>query len=154
MFEAQNMVCDVYQELTGLQNGLYEMNLQAVFRPGDTYTATARLRACARQSAQPSKHTPPSPQPHLPSTKPLRQQSSRLRHPFLFVSKTSTTTMRSMPQSIVSSRSMPTILLLIPTPTLPVWSRLAITTAQNRASRTTPRYSTPSSSSPPTTKSS
>ena len=32
------MVCDVYQELTGLQNGLYEMNLQAVFRPGETYT--------------------------------------------------------------------------------------------------------------------
>jgi len=38
VFEAQNMVCDVYQELTGLQNGLYEMNLQAVFRPGETYT--------------------------------------------------------------------------------------------------------------------
>ncbi|MBO4565193.1 MAG: hypothetical protein J5720_07145 [Bacteroidaceae bacterium] len=38
VFQAQNMVCDVYQELTGLQNGLYEMNLQAVFRPGETYT--------------------------------------------------------------------------------------------------------------------
>ncbi len=38
VFEAQNMVCDVYQQLTGLQNGLYEMNLQAVFRPGDVYT--------------------------------------------------------------------------------------------------------------------
>ena len=38
VFEAQNMVCDVYQQLTGLQNGLYELNLQAVFRPGDVYS--------------------------------------------------------------------------------------------------------------------
>ena len=38
VFQAQNMVCDVYQQLTGLQNGLYEMNLQAVFRPGDSYS--------------------------------------------------------------------------------------------------------------------
>ena len=36
--EATNMVCDVYQQLTGLQNGLYEMNLQAAFRPGAEYT--------------------------------------------------------------------------------------------------------------------
>ncbi|MBO4664234.1 MAG: hypothetical protein J5663_07455 [Bacteroidaceae bacterium] len=38
VFEAWNMICDVYQELTNLQNGLYEMSLQAVFRPGDEYT--------------------------------------------------------------------------------------------------------------------
>jgi len=37
VFQAQNMVCDVYQQLSGLQNGLYEMNLQAVFRPGAEY---------------------------------------------------------------------------------------------------------------------
>ena len=36
--EASNMVCDVYQQLTGLQNGLYEMTLQAAFRPGAEYT--------------------------------------------------------------------------------------------------------------------
>ena len=35
---AYNMVCDVYQELTGLQNGLYEFSLQGAFRPGDAYT--------------------------------------------------------------------------------------------------------------------
>ena len=38
VFEAWNMICDVYQEFTNLQNGLYEMNLQAVFRPGDEFT--------------------------------------------------------------------------------------------------------------------
>jgi len=31
VFDAWGRVCDVYQELTGLQNGLYEMNLQAVY---------------------------------------------------------------------------------------------------------------------------
>ena len=36
--DARNMVCDVYQQLTGLQNGLYEMTLQAAFRPGGDYT--------------------------------------------------------------------------------------------------------------------
>ena len=35
--EVQNMVCNVYQELTNLQNGLYEFNLQGVFRPSDNY---------------------------------------------------------------------------------------------------------------------
>ncbi len=38
VLEAANMVCDVYQQLTGLQNGLYEMTLQAAFRPGADYT--------------------------------------------------------------------------------------------------------------------
>lgn len=38
VMEAGNMVCDVYQELTNLQNGLYEFNLSAAFRPGDSYT--------------------------------------------------------------------------------------------------------------------
>jgi len=38
VMQAHNMVCDVYQELTGLQNGLYEFNLQAAFRPGDAYS--------------------------------------------------------------------------------------------------------------------
>ncbi|MBR6198295.1 MAG: hypothetical protein IKQ72_11950 [Bacteroidaceae bacterium] len=37
VFEAWNMVCDVYQELTNLQNGLYEMDINAVFRPGNEY---------------------------------------------------------------------------------------------------------------------
>ena len=34
VFQAWNMVCDVYQQLTGLQNGVYEFNINAVFRPG------------------------------------------------------------------------------------------------------------------------
>ena len=34
VMEAWNMVCDVYQELSGLQNGLYEFTLHAAFRPG------------------------------------------------------------------------------------------------------------------------
>ena len=38
VMQAANMVCDVYQELTGLQNGLYEFNIQAAFRPGGEYT--------------------------------------------------------------------------------------------------------------------
>ena len=33
VFEAYGRVCDVYQELKGLQNGLYEMSLQAVYNP-------------------------------------------------------------------------------------------------------------------------
>ncbi len=32
VFQAWGRVCDVYQNLTGLQNGLYEMNLQAVYK--------------------------------------------------------------------------------------------------------------------------
>ncbi|MBQ9665878.1 MAG: hypothetical protein IJV33_05360 [Bacteroidaceae bacterium] len=38
VMQAHNVACNVYQELTGLQNGLYEFNLQAAFRPGDAYT--------------------------------------------------------------------------------------------------------------------
>jgi len=38
VFQAYNMVCDIYQNLSGLQNGLYEMTLEAGFRPGATYT--------------------------------------------------------------------------------------------------------------------
>ena len=38
IMEAGNMICDVYQELTNLQNGLYEFNLSAAFRPGGEYT--------------------------------------------------------------------------------------------------------------------
>ena len=34
VMEAWNMVCDVYQELSGLQNGLYEFTLHTAFRPG------------------------------------------------------------------------------------------------------------------------
>lgn len=37
VMQAHNVACDVYQELSGLQNGLYELNLQAAFRPGDIY---------------------------------------------------------------------------------------------------------------------
>ncbi|MBQ9640654.1 MAG: hypothetical protein IJV06_03745 [Bacteroidaceae bacterium] len=37
VMQAHNMVCNVYQELKGLQNGLYEFNLQAAFRPGGDY---------------------------------------------------------------------------------------------------------------------
>ena len=33
VFEAWGRVCDVYQQLGGLQNGLYELSLQAVYRP-------------------------------------------------------------------------------------------------------------------------
>ena len=38
VMQANNVACNVYQELTSLQNGLYEFNLQAAFRPGDVYT--------------------------------------------------------------------------------------------------------------------
>ncbi|MBQ9362656.1 MAG: hypothetical protein IJT97_04445 [Bacteroidaceae bacterium] len=38
VMQANNVACNVYQELTGLQNGLYELNLQAAFRPGDVYS--------------------------------------------------------------------------------------------------------------------
>ncbi len=38
VMQAHNVACDVYQELSGLQNGLYEFKLQAAFRPGDIYT--------------------------------------------------------------------------------------------------------------------
>ena len=38
VMQAHNVACNIYQELTNLQNGLYEFNLQAAFRPGDTYT--------------------------------------------------------------------------------------------------------------------
>jgi len=38
VMQANNVACNIYQELTGLQNGLYEFNLQAAFRPGETYT--------------------------------------------------------------------------------------------------------------------
>ncbi len=38
VFEAYGRVCDVYQQLTGLQNGVYEMSLQAV------YSATEEIR--------------------------------------------------------------------------------------------------------------
>ncbi len=38
VMQASNMVCDVYQELNNLQNGLYEFGLSAAFRPGDSYT--------------------------------------------------------------------------------------------------------------------
>ncbi|MCM1311549.1 MAG: hypothetical protein NC206_09565 [Bacteroides sp.] len=38
VMQAHNVACDIYQELTGLQNGLYEFKLQAAFRPGDVYT--------------------------------------------------------------------------------------------------------------------
>ncbi len=38
VMSANNMVCDVYQTLTGLQNGLYEFDLQAAFRPGADYS--------------------------------------------------------------------------------------------------------------------
>ncbi|MBQ6965674.1 MAG: hypothetical protein IJP82_08310 [Bacteroidaceae bacterium] len=37
VMQAYNVACNIYQELTGLQNGLYEFNLQSAFRPGDTY---------------------------------------------------------------------------------------------------------------------
>ena len=35
--EVQNMLCDVYQELTNLQNGLYEFSLQGVYRAEQNY---------------------------------------------------------------------------------------------------------------------
>ncbi len=38
--EAQNMVCDVYQELTGLQNGLYEFSTYDVYRAQDAGSVT------------------------------------------------------------------------------------------------------------------
>ena len=38
IMEANNMVCNVYQELDNLQNGLYEFTLSAAFRPGENYT--------------------------------------------------------------------------------------------------------------------
>ncbi len=38
VMQAHNVACDIYQELNGLQNGLYEFKLQAAFRPGDVYT--------------------------------------------------------------------------------------------------------------------
>ncbi|MCR5312088.1 MAG: hypothetical protein K6E54_00285 [Bacteroidaceae bacterium] len=34
VFEANNVACDVYQELTDLQNGIYELDMQGAFRPG------------------------------------------------------------------------------------------------------------------------
>ncbi len=37
VMQADNVACNIYQELTNLQNGLYEFNLQAAFRPGDAY---------------------------------------------------------------------------------------------------------------------
>ena len=37
VMQADNVACNVYQELSGLQNGLYEFSLQAAFRPGDAY---------------------------------------------------------------------------------------------------------------------
>ena len=38
VMQANNVACNVYQELSSLQNGLYEFNLQVAFRPGDVYT--------------------------------------------------------------------------------------------------------------------
>jgi len=38
VMQADNVACDIYQELTGMQNGLYELTLQAAFRPGDVYS--------------------------------------------------------------------------------------------------------------------
>jgi len=35
VMQAWGKYCDVYQQLTGLQNGIYEMNLQSVYKPGD-----------------------------------------------------------------------------------------------------------------------
>jgi len=37
VFEAWNMVCDIYQEMSNLQNGLYEMEVYAALRPGNEY---------------------------------------------------------------------------------------------------------------------
>ncbi len=45
--EANNMICNVYQELTNLQNGLYEINVQAVFRPGREYNEENAAKADA-----------------------------------------------------------------------------------------------------------
>ena len=36
--EAYNVAFNIYQELTSLQNGLYELTLQSAFRPGDIYS--------------------------------------------------------------------------------------------------------------------
>lgn len=49
VFQAWNMICDIYQEVTGLQNGIYELNMQAAFRPGNEYTEEniALANACA-----------------------------------------------------------------------------------------------------------
>ena len=38
VMQAENVACNIYQELTGMQNGLYELTLQAAFRPGGEYT--------------------------------------------------------------------------------------------------------------------
>ncbi len=38
--EAQNMLCDVYQELTGLQNGLYEFTTYDIYRTSDASSVT------------------------------------------------------------------------------------------------------------------
>ena len=35
LLNGQNMIFDVYQELTGLQNGLYELDYNGYYRPGD-----------------------------------------------------------------------------------------------------------------------
>ena len=41
VFEAWGRVCDVYQDLTGLQNGVYELNAQAVYNvPGEEIRQT------------------------------------------------------------------------------------------------------------------
>ena len=37
VMQADNVACNIYQELSNLQNGLYEFSLQAAFRPGDAY---------------------------------------------------------------------------------------------------------------------
>ncbi len=42
VFQAWGRVADVYQQLSGLQNGIYEMNLQAVYHPGDANDAEIR----------------------------------------------------------------------------------------------------------------
>ncbi len=36
--EVKNMVCNIYQEFTNIKDGVYELNLQGVFRPGEEYT--------------------------------------------------------------------------------------------------------------------
>ncbi len=47
VMQANNVACNIYQELTGMQNGLYELTLQAAFRPGGDYSAENEAIASA-----------------------------------------------------------------------------------------------------------